>query len=294
MKLSITSSIACLEADPDKCEDETIAEAGEQDVLFGRGGKSYSHPGNRLFRRLIFHYKDLYESMKKAHHRQFLALSIVQAIRLSGAKFLRKENSISSPSGEGSAVPNESHNEMQRDRNIVSPCNSSQASKNVESALPPVPSLMPSIPASYSEDLDDIDHIELETIHALLRSLGGNRQQQQQQESMCHSTPTRPSLQRCSWSRWSHTGQPLQIQLQKTNRTNNRQAVIIGDWLSAEATADNELPPAALKPSNQVFHQDIISSTRCSISSVSMLEAGLFSVDFDVDDFDVDIEMFSA
>jgi hypothetical protein len=332
MKLTMPASIACLEVSDYKCEHQTLAEASDCDVLFGRGGKSYSHPGNRLFRRLIFHYKDLYESLKKPHHRQFLALSIVEAIRRSGAKFLRKENSRSSPNGEvwktvsakeaciktsqalrdansstkksdkterkneasttGRGVLNEAHNAIQHDRNVVSPCNSSPSSKKVELALPPVPSSRPGAAATFSEDWDDNDHVDLETIHTLWRSLGGNRQQQK--ELSYRSISTGPPFKPTNGTRWSLTSQPLQNQPQIPNHSNSRQAIVICDWLSKEVTPGNELASAYLKPSNQALRQDICSSTRCSISSISMLEAGLFNADFEFDDLDFDTEMFAA
>jgi hypothetical protein len=270
--------------------------------------------------------------MKKPHHRQFLALSIVEAIQRSGAKFLRKENSRGSilsdvwktvsvkeaciktsqalrdaniriskitkvqlkgkASTSGSAVPNHTTNESRPDRNVISPSNISARSKHIPSELPPVPSLMPSGTTHFSEDLDGIDHIDLETVQTLLRSLGGYRQQQGQQESSCNSSTTRTSSKRRSWSHWPR--EPLQTQLKIQNHTSSLQAVLVCDWVSKEPIPVGELPPATLKPSNQAIRQDFSSSTRWSISSVSMLEPGLFSADFEFDGFDIDSEMFAA
>lgn len=321
-KMSISTSFADFDKELDLHQEETLQHAGEQDVLFGRGGKSYSHPGNRLFRRLISHHKDLYESMKKPQHRQFLALSIVEAMRRSGARFLRKERCSAKSTKEawkivgdkeaciktsqalrdanvrtkkssevkrddgsiqGNFIPDENHKGTSAERNVVSPCYSG----NVETITHVVPQVYAaSVAARAEEDLDDIDHIDLETIHTLVRSLGGNHRSQQK-ESQLEPTPlasySRPLNQPSSSSRLSNR--------RPSQQATSRSSFLVLDWLAKEATAERELPPAVLKPSHQTFRQEYRQTTsRGSVSSLSMLEAGLFSADFDFDDFEIDTD----
>jgi hypothetical protein len=327
IKMSCLSSAASFETNEDHHEEETLQEAAEQDVLFGRGGKSYSHPGNRLFRRLIFHHKDLYESMKKPNHRQFLALSIVEAMKRAGARFLRKESTShgevwktvsakeaviktsqalrdanvrtkrcskgnrNDGSNKANVILNDEYDEGQRDRNVVSPCNSSPNSSTYESvahSAPPI-TMAPTITAPHEEKFEDIDHIDLETIHTLVRSLGAARPQPLQ-ESHSHSVPARPSIQRSGSTRWSLSRPP-----QQHSGFPSRSSLLAREWLAKEAACDKALPPASLKPSIPTFRHDLHSSaSRCSITSVSMLEAGLFSADFDFDDFEIDTDSFAV
>lgn len=74
---------------------ECVLEVGEHDVVFGRGGYSYGHAGNRLFRRLVQYNQELYCASTEAKHRSCLASSIVSAIHLTGGRFLRKEEGAS-------------------------------------------------------------------------------------------------------------------------------------------------------------------------------------------------------
>lgn len=64
----------------------------KNDVLCGRGGLSNNHPGNRLFRRLVNVNKALYQQSLSPTHKQMVALSIVEAIRNHGGRFIRKQN----------------------------------------------------------------------------------------------------------------------------------------------------------------------------------------------------------
>jgi hypothetical protein len=73
-----------------KHEKEGFVQLDDKDVIFGRGGLSYNHSGNRLFRRLVEHNRGLFESCKRPAHRNFVALSIVKSVLRSGGRFLRK------------------------------------------------------------------------------------------------------------------------------------------------------------------------------------------------------------
>ena len=73
-------------------ETTSIDEIHDQDVVFGRGGFSYSHKGNRLFRRLVSHNHELYHSTNNSYHRQAVATSIVRAIQNTGGRFVKKDN----------------------------------------------------------------------------------------------------------------------------------------------------------------------------------------------------------
>ncbi|KAG7349301.1 hypothetical protein IV203_011898 [Nitzschia inconspicua] len=312
---------ACMEANEGNQEEETILQVGEQDILFGRGGKSYSHPGNRLFRRLIFHHKDLYEDMKKPQHRQFLALSIVEAMRRSGAKFLRKDstsdkgwktvsdkeaciktsqalrdasvrtkkkcNKITRNESfiQANFIPDEDHDIQGKDRNVVSPCNSSSPTAGTMGPVSCLASHMQIAPTAHvQEDLEDIDHIDLETIQTLVRSLGATHPQS---ESTAFPSSARSATQPSGSKYWSKS-KPTYRQKQAASMK-SRSSFLVLDWLSKEVTNDRELPPAALQPLRQ-DHQSTIS--RCSISSISMLEAGLLGTDFDFDDFEIDSDSF--
>eukprot|EP00529_Nitzschia_sp_RCC80_P021171 CAMPEP_0113445390 /NCGR_PEP_ID=MMETSP0014_2-20120614/3161_1 /TAXON_ID=2857 /ORGANISM="Nitzschia sp." /LENGTH=414 /DNA_ID=CAMNT_0000336439 /DNA_START=187 /DNA_END=1431 /DNA_ORIENTATION=- /assembly_acc=CAM_ASM_000159 len=70
----------------------SIDDIHDQDVVFGRGGFSYSHKGNRLFRRLVSHNHELYHSTNNSYHRQAVATSIVRAIHRTGGRFVKKDS----------------------------------------------------------------------------------------------------------------------------------------------------------------------------------------------------------
>lgn len=75
--------------------DGIVHTVGNHDVVFGRGGFSYCHAGNRLFRRLVQHNRELYQASTKLNHRSSLAFSIVSAIHSTGGRFLRKQEGTS-------------------------------------------------------------------------------------------------------------------------------------------------------------------------------------------------------
>ena len=83
----------------DKTVTEAAAEADGQkivvnnnDCLCGRGGLANKHPGNVLFRRLVSHNKELYESCDNKSHKQLLTLSIVETVDQVGGRFLRRDD----------------------------------------------------------------------------------------------------------------------------------------------------------------------------------------------------------
>ena len=62
------------------------------DVLFGRGGHTNNHPGNRLFRRLIRYNREAYIGTEDALTKQKLVKSIIAAIQRKGGRFLHAED----------------------------------------------------------------------------------------------------------------------------------------------------------------------------------------------------------
>jgi hypothetical protein len=63
---------------------------GDRDVLMGRGGSVNKHAGNRVYLRLIERNKDLYKTLSKEDKR-LLTISILQALKNLGARFLQKK-----------------------------------------------------------------------------------------------------------------------------------------------------------------------------------------------------------
>ena len=69
-------------------------DVNDMDVLAGRGGKTNTHRGNRIFHRLVDENKTIYQkdsTSKQNHRKYFLALSIVVAIENLGGRFLKKK-----------------------------------------------------------------------------------------------------------------------------------------------------------------------------------------------------------
>lgn len=71
-----------------------LADIGINSVLFGRGGLSNRHRGNRLFRRIVNFNKLAYQASEDARYKRLLVDSIIVSIRRIGAKFLRQENGM--------------------------------------------------------------------------------------------------------------------------------------------------------------------------------------------------------
>jgi hypothetical protein len=67
-------------------------DAHKNDVICGRGGLSNTHPGNRLFRRLVSANKDLYQRMVSPTRKQIVVFSITAAIHNRGGRFVRKQD----------------------------------------------------------------------------------------------------------------------------------------------------------------------------------------------------------
>ena len=278
-----SSAFSFLNTGHDSYQEEYFPKIGDNDVIFGRGGKSYSHPGNRLFRRLIAHNKDLYESLRNPTHRQFIALSIVRSIQNSGGKFLKKQEkelwktvSIKEACIKTSQALRDANvrtkkvsqakchlvgsSSCDREQVVVSPTQSAELPPQLARKVtqPDVSSTHHSADGGFHE----IDHIEMETIHTLVRSLGGHvgGQTPRVSELQQHSSNFRPALQ------------PAQKQ------ASNRLSITIRDLVSKQASQEAKLTPSAYRSS----------SFRCSITSVSMLESSLFNADFDLEDFEID------
>lgn len=175
-----------------------------QDVVLGRGGFSYSHSGNRLFRRLVQHNHELYHSSTEARHRKAVSFSIVSAIRRKGGRFLRKKR--------GKILGWETVSEKEaciktaqalRDANVRASQSSgserkqppSICSNSIDDAVPcqsqggetpnrdyPSPTLwqQPQKGEGLSEDHDEID---AETLDALVRSLAASEKDQSPESS---------------------------------------------------------------------------------------------------------------
>ena len=66
----------------------------ERDVLSGRGGLTNRASGNRIYRRIIQHNKPIYRSITQKRRQTLFVLSIVQAIRASGGRFLKRRGDM--------------------------------------------------------------------------------------------------------------------------------------------------------------------------------------------------------
>jgi len=68
-----------------------MTEITENDVLYGRGGATNNHRGNKAFRQLVASYQSQYRSVKKSK-KSAIADVIVSMIRSRGGRFLKKES----------------------------------------------------------------------------------------------------------------------------------------------------------------------------------------------------------
>lgn len=64
------------------------------DVLCGRGGLSNKHFGNRLFRRLVGANQEAYHNATNPSHKQFLVMSIIQAIQGRNGQFIKQRDGV--------------------------------------------------------------------------------------------------------------------------------------------------------------------------------------------------------
>jgi len=71
---------------------EYVETVTDIDVLFGRGGRSNHHPGNKIYRELVMQRQAHYRGCVKAE-KTGIAQSIVDSIHKSGGRFLEKDNS---------------------------------------------------------------------------------------------------------------------------------------------------------------------------------------------------------
>lgn len=63
----------------------------DSDVLCGRGGLSNNHPGNHVFRRIVNQNRAIYRACEKGSHKQFMVISIINAIRRNGGRFIQQK-----------------------------------------------------------------------------------------------------------------------------------------------------------------------------------------------------------
>ncbi|KAG7337329.1 hypothetical protein IV203_014103 [Nitzschia inconspicua] len=78
-----------------RCDDpinKTYFPLTDLDVIFGRGGRSYTHPGNQSFRRLILAYQDYYQDLKDAKEKTDFSSDFVAMIHEQGGRFLKKDD----------------------------------------------------------------------------------------------------------------------------------------------------------------------------------------------------------
>jgi hypothetical protein len=60
------------------------------DILFGRGSDCWNHCGNKRFRLIIAKYQEKYHSKECRSEKMTVVAEIVEEIRSSGARFLRR------------------------------------------------------------------------------------------------------------------------------------------------------------------------------------------------------------
>lgn len=63
----------------------------KRDILSGRGGLANKHFGNKVFRRLIRHNKELYRKLKSKRKQDLLIKSILLAVDSQGGRFLKED-----------------------------------------------------------------------------------------------------------------------------------------------------------------------------------------------------------
>jgi hypothetical protein len=74
------------EADPQTSDEEPR----KYDILFGRGSDCWNHHGNKQFRILVANYQEKYHSIQCRSEKVKLVAEIVEEIRLSGTRFLKR------------------------------------------------------------------------------------------------------------------------------------------------------------------------------------------------------------
>jgi len=86
---------------PNKCSSQdllplkNIQQPRDSDVLYGRGGTTNKHPGNKCFRRIVENLKDEYLSAETHHDKYMICMKVVNEIRYSNppGRFLMQDTS---------------------------------------------------------------------------------------------------------------------------------------------------------------------------------------------------------
>jgi hypothetical protein len=65
---------------------------GPFDVICARGKQAYNHQGNRYFRQIIHHATEKYSKVESKLQRSMIVTDIVDAIRVKGNGFIRKNS----------------------------------------------------------------------------------------------------------------------------------------------------------------------------------------------------------
>ena len=84
----------------------------EKDILFGRNSNSWNHEGNRRFRAVVGKYQEKYHSTKSRAHKVTFVATIVNELKSSGTRFLKRDH------------PNKEYYEVDRKACIEKVCNS--------------------------------------------------------------------------------------------------------------------------------------------------------------------------
>jgi hypothetical protein len=71
------------------------------DVLYGRGGKSNNHLGNKCYRQLISHVREQYQETKGRKAKTDMGYSVVDFIEAQGGRFLRRNNNVKTAGASG-------------------------------------------------------------------------------------------------------------------------------------------------------------------------------------------------
>lgn len=74
---------------------ETIENPTKKDVLFGRDADCWNHEGNRAFRCLVAKYQEAYHSTKQRVEKVAIVSNIVNELKESGARVLRRDSRTS-------------------------------------------------------------------------------------------------------------------------------------------------------------------------------------------------------
>jgi len=73
-------------------EELAVEQAGERDVLLGRGSGPNGHPGNVIFRKMVEDRKAEYLAAKRRQMKNDIATALIAEIKKDGGKFLKKKS----------------------------------------------------------------------------------------------------------------------------------------------------------------------------------------------------------